>query len=133
MFNALSVFIAYLPQKCDINSVLVSRKVRLSVLSLHPHSADETWCTTSLGPLWDVQRWALSVFEMWVSDGKNDWGWTDVRPDLWGQCWKEICLLCLSLSLFNHIFHKNGDFIYIFFFLCFAVLNRLLWNAEEYF
>lgn len=66
-------FIACLPQKCDINSFLVSRKVRLSVMSLHPHNADETWWTTSLEPLWDVQRWALSVFELWVSDGKNDW------------------------------------------------------------
>ncbi len=115
VFNALSVFIAglyqgwaLLPQKCDINRVLVSRKEVLSVLSFHPHGADETWWTTSMGPLWDVQRWALLVFELWVSDGKKDLGWTDVRSDCWGQCWKETCLLCLSLSLSSHIFHKMG-------------------------
>lgn len=45
VFSSLSVFIAGLyqgwTQLCDINSVLVSRKEILSVLSLHPHGTDK--------------------------------------------------------------------------------------------
>lgn len=105
-------------QKCDINGVLVSRKDTFSVLSLHPHAADEKWWTTFLGPLWDVQRWALLAFELWVMVKMT--GWSDMSPDLWGQCSKETCLLCLSPCLFNHFFHKMGVFMLIFFFFLYS-------------